>query len=169
MTATQIARTLHGRRIAPGKWMAKCVAHPDKTASLSITDMGNGRTRLHCFSGCPQKAVLEAMGLDWRDLTDAKPMDREAYKAIEMERECQAQASVQRRAIYGRLCDMARFWEYQAGEAGKLLAMNPASDMLNALFHESLRNVRILNAAIAPMLHPAHGLTETIIAKRRRQ
>lgn len=48
--------------------MAKCVAHPDKTASLSISDMGQGKTRLHCFSGCCQADVLRAAGLTWKDL-----------------------------------------------------------------------------------------------------
>ena len=168
MTLFQVAKTLHGRRYATGKWFAKCPAHRERTGSLSITDMGGGRTRLHCFAGCAQKDVLEALGLTWRDLTEDKPFDREAYRAIEMERARQAQAEARRRAIYGNLCDQARFWEYQAGESGKLLAADPASDMLDTLFHSSLRKVRILNAAVAPMLHPAHGLSETIVAKRRK-
>lgn len=169
MTPSEIAKLLRARRIAPGKWMARCVAHRERTGSLSITDMSGGRTRLHCFGGCSQRDVLDAMGLDWSDLTAEKPLDREAYRAIEAERARQAQAESERKAVYARLCGLAMFWEYQAGESGKLLALTPESDMLDALFAKALRNVRILNAALSPMLHPAHGLTETIYAKRRKK
>jgi hypothetical protein len=48
--------------------MAKCPAHHEKTGSLSITDMGQGKTRLHCFGGCDQADVLRAAGLEWKDL-----------------------------------------------------------------------------------------------------
>lgn len=164
MTPAQIARTLKGRRYAAGKWFAKCPAHQERTGSLSITDMGNGRTRLHCFGGCTQKSVLEALGLGWADLTQDKPLDREALRAIEIERARQAEAKAQRKAVHGRLCDMARFWERQAGEAGKLLAESPESDTLSMLFHRALRNVRILNADLAPMRHPVMYPTETIIS-----
>lgn len=68
MTSTEIAKRFHGRRIGKGKWMAKCPAHRERTGSLSITDMGNGNTRLHCFAGCSQGDVIEAAGLQWKDL-----------------------------------------------------------------------------------------------------
>lgn len=48
--------------------MGKCPAHHEKTGSLSITDMGYGKTRLHCFGGCDQRDVLRAVGLTWTDL-----------------------------------------------------------------------------------------------------
>lgn len=48
--------------------MAKCPVHREKTGSLSITDMGQGKTRLHCFAGCFQVDVLRAVGLNWKDL-----------------------------------------------------------------------------------------------------
>lgn len=48
--------------------MAKCPVHREKTGSLSITDMGQGKTRLHCFGGCVQADVLRAVGLNWKDL-----------------------------------------------------------------------------------------------------
>lgn len=70
MTPDQIARILHGRRYAKGKWMAKCPVHRERTASLSITDMGRGNTRLHCFAGCSQLDVIEAAGLQWKDLRE---------------------------------------------------------------------------------------------------
>ena len=69
LTTIEIARLAHGRRMSKGKWMAKCPAHREKTGSLSITQMPNGNTRLHCFAGCSQHEVVNAMGLRWYDLT----------------------------------------------------------------------------------------------------
>lgn len=68
MSPSEVARVFRARRSGKGKWMAKCVVHQDRMASLSITDMGNGNTRVHCFGGCSQLDVLEAAGLTWRDL-----------------------------------------------------------------------------------------------------
>lgn len=68
MMPSDVARALRGRRIGRGKWMCKCPAHHEKTGSLSITDMGQGKTRLHCFAGCYQADVLRAVGLTWKDL-----------------------------------------------------------------------------------------------------
>lgn len=59
MTAETIARELHGRRSGAG-WMAKCPAHEDRSPSLSITER-DGKTLLHCFTGCPQDAVISAL------------------------------------------------------------------------------------------------------------
>jgi hypothetical protein len=77
MTASDIAKLLHARRIGKGKWMAKCCAHDDKAASLSITEMSFRNTRLHCFSGCTQKAVLDALGLVWADILGERDVTRE--------------------------------------------------------------------------------------------
>jgi putative DNA primase/helicase len=51
----------------PHSWMARCPAHDDKDPSLSVA-LRDGRVLLHCFAGCSPEAVLEAVGLTWRDL-----------------------------------------------------------------------------------------------------
>lgn len=104
MTTKAIVSMLHGRRFGKGKWMARCPVHGrDRSPSLSISEMGGGKTRLHCFAGCTQKSVLGALGLTWRDLTADKPFDREAYRAIEVERERQRSKEREHKAIYGAL------------------------------------------------------------------
>ena len=40
--------------------MAKCPAHRDDSPSLSITEEG-GKVLVHCFGGCSQEAVIEAL------------------------------------------------------------------------------------------------------------
>jgi hypothetical protein len=81
LTAIELIRTLRARRYGKGKWMAKCPAHREKTASLSITQMAYG-IRLHCFAGCSQKSVLDALGLTWRDLKPESLIDYEVVAQI---------------------------------------------------------------------------------------
>ncbi len=59
---------LEGVRCAgPSSWVARCPAHDDRNPSLSVSVKG-GRILIHCFAGCAPEAVLEAVGLTWKDL-----------------------------------------------------------------------------------------------------
>jgi AAA domain len=49
-------------------WMAKCPAHDDRKASLSISEGADGRVLINCFAGCTLDAVLSATGLTKKDL-----------------------------------------------------------------------------------------------------
>ena len=51
-----------------GRWVACCPAHEDRTPSLSIQIVDDGKVLLHCHAGCTLDAVLRAMGLTLRDL-----------------------------------------------------------------------------------------------------
>ena len=71
-------------------WMARCPAHEDRTASLSVGVGKQGQALVHCFAGCHPVDVLAAIGLELRDLypqqsQDASPMARlerrEAWQA----------------------------------------------------------------------------------------
>lgn len=69
MTPSEVARLFGVRHVGSRKWWSvKCPAHKDRMASLSITDMGGGKTRLVCFAGCKQIDILSAKGLKWKDL-----------------------------------------------------------------------------------------------------
>lgn len=54
---------------AHGYTMAQCPSHGDRSPSLSIRQMGD-RARLHCFSGCHDEDILDALGLTVKDLFD---------------------------------------------------------------------------------------------------
>ena len=60
MTAGEIARALGGARRSGDSWQARCPAHNDRNPSLSLTDR-DGRLLVHCFAGCAQEAVIEAL------------------------------------------------------------------------------------------------------------
>jgi hypothetical protein len=54
-------------------WIARCPAHEDRTASLSITAGDDSRVLLHCFAGCPAVDVVAAVGLSVTDLFARRP------------------------------------------------------------------------------------------------
>lgn len=72
-----VARFSDAKRTAAG-WEARCPAHDDRRASLSVTRGADGRVLLHCFAGCPFSAILAAVNLTASDLfalatSSAKP------------------------------------------------------------------------------------------------
>lgn len=55
------------RKTGQDRWMARCPAHGDKTASLSIRD-DQGKILLRCFAGCSVHEVVAAVGMNLADL-----------------------------------------------------------------------------------------------------
>lgn len=66
-----LARLDKVRQVAPGRWMAACPAHTDKSPSLSVRETDDGRILIHCFTGCGAADVLSAVGLSLADLFPA--------------------------------------------------------------------------------------------------
>jgi hypothetical protein len=56
------------KRTGSGRWMACCPSHSDRTASLSLRELDDGRILLHCFAGCSVGEILDAIGLTINDL-----------------------------------------------------------------------------------------------------
>jgi len=143
LTAHELARLTRARRSGNGKWMAKCPVHGrDRSPSLSITDMGGGDTRIHCFAGCSQKDVLAAFGLTWKDLKGEKQLDREAMRAIEHERRLQEERARYRRNLRIRALNKASMWEKVSQELARLLNAFPDDQQTCRLFHWSLWKMR---------------------------
>ncbi len=110
MTAAAFALLTQARRAGPGRYMARCPAHGDRSPSLSVREGKDGRILLHCFAGCEKAAVLHAIGLTWRDLFNDAPFDpRARAEALrlkdERDAEAREKAKGERRAsgIYRRL------------------------------------------------------------------
>ena len=59
------------RRSGEG-YVARCPAHDDHAASLSIGEGHDGRILLHCWAGCETRDILAALGLQWSDLFPAR-------------------------------------------------------------------------------------------------
>jgi putative DNA primase/helicase len=67
MNIEKILKKLEGVIGTSNGWQARCPAHDDAKASLSIAD-DDGKTLLYCQAGCATTDVVQAMGLEMRDL-----------------------------------------------------------------------------------------------------
>ena len=65
---TILSRLEKVRKSGPGRWVACCPAHADKSPSLAVRELDDGRVLLHCFAECATEAVLDAIGLEFDDL-----------------------------------------------------------------------------------------------------
>lgn len=66
MSAAALLNCLHGaRRTGEGRWLARCPGHADKSASLSIRELEDGRVLVHDFAGCSVAEILAAVGLEF--------------------------------------------------------------------------------------------------------
>ncbi|MGA7239698.1 MAG: CHC2 zinc finger domain-containing protein [Bryobacteraceae bacterium] len=113
MTAREIAAQLRGRKSGAG-FVAPCPSHEDKSPSLSLRDAEDGRVLVHCFGGCEQRDVIDALrgrGL-WpeRERRDWTPEDRQRWAA-------------ERRAIERDLPE-ARYWRRAAVDMAEEALVN---------------------------------------------
>jgi len=73
MAINDLLNTLEGvKKTGANDWIARCSAHADKRASLTITEKDDGRVLIHCFAGCGAAEVLAACGLDFDALYPPK-------------------------------------------------------------------------------------------------
>ena len=72
-----------------GCWMACCPAHDDKSPSLSIRELDDGRILIHCFAGCSTEGILSSVGLSLDDLYPPKEIhyakpERRPFPAVDI-------------------------------------------------------------------------------------
>ena len=91
MSADTLLSRLDGaKQTGSGRWIAKCPAHDDRKASLSVREIDDGRTLLHCFAGCHVEEILSAVSLTFSDLFPEraldhhKPRERRPFNAIDV-------------------------------------------------------------------------------------
>jgi hypothetical protein len=64
----QLLAKLPGAKKSGNGWSAKCPAHDDHNASLSVSEGDDGRALVKCHAGCSADAVCAAVRLTLRDL-----------------------------------------------------------------------------------------------------
>lgn len=62
------------RRTGPANWIACCPAHEDRSPSMTVRELEDGRTLIHCFAGCSVEQILGALGLGFDALFPDKPI-----------------------------------------------------------------------------------------------
>jgi hypothetical protein len=72
VSAAALLERLDGvRKTGPDRWLARCSAHGDRSPSLSVRELDDGRVLVHCFAGCGTDQVLASVGLHWSALFPA--------------------------------------------------------------------------------------------------
>jgi len=78
MSAAALLDRLQGvRGVGPGRWVANCPAHADRSPSLSVRELDDGRVLIHDFAGCEVDAILDAIDLTISELFP--PRDRAVH------------------------------------------------------------------------------------------
>ena len=67
-----LARLPGHRQVGKAQWEAKCPAHEDRHASMSVKLGDDGRVLLHCHAGCLPTEICQAMGLRMGELFPPK-------------------------------------------------------------------------------------------------
>ena len=77
MTLREFSDILAARNCRPtgrGQQLAaRCPAHEDNRASLSVTEASDGRLLVHCHAGCKPETICAALGVKLADLFPATP------------------------------------------------------------------------------------------------
>jgi hypothetical protein len=60
------------RQTGHGRWVAKCPAHDDRSPSMAVRELDDGRILLHCFAECSPDEILDAIGMTFSDLYPEK-------------------------------------------------------------------------------------------------
>ena len=79
---TVISRLDGVRETAPGKYLARCPAHDDRSPSLAISEGDDGRVLIHDFAGCQTEDVLSAIGLTFSDVMPERIGQDHAYRPV---------------------------------------------------------------------------------------
>jgi len=69
------------KKRGPDSWSACCPHHADRSPSLTVRALDDGRILLHCFAGCPPNDVLASLGLDFDALFPERLPDHR-YKPL---------------------------------------------------------------------------------------
>lgn len=68
MTLDEILTRLDGVKKVGSQFIARCPAHADRRASLSVDEGDDGRVLIFCHAGCRIDEIVRAIGIKMTDL-----------------------------------------------------------------------------------------------------
>ncbi len=80
MRVREFVDLLDGIRPNGSGWKARCPAHDDREASLSIHEGDDGRILLKCFAACETPDIVDALGLTMADLYPERPESSNGHR-----------------------------------------------------------------------------------------
>ena len=76
-----VSRLEKAKRIGSGRWQACCPAHPDRTPSLRIRELDDGRVLVKCFGqDCAFEDIVAAAGVDMDEMFPPTPPRVEGFR-----------------------------------------------------------------------------------------
>ena len=148
MTAETFASLLHARPTGRGRWSARCPAHPDRNASLTITQ-GRRGVLLKCWSqGCAVASIVAALGIRVADLFDGPALTPEKAAQSALVSAAREQWNRQCRAIERARVARVRDLENIVDGLGARLARDPENAALGSLFHRTIDKLHEAAAVI---------------------
>jgi 5S rRNA maturation endonuclease (ribonuclease M5) len=113
----RVLQALEANDCEPGdSGMARCPAHDDHNPSLSFAEGDDGRALIKCHAGCETEEVVEALGLEMRDLfpsEQAGVVDTYVYQD-------ESGAVIARKVRTVRAGKKSFYWERPDGNGGWL-------------------------------------------------
>lgn len=83
MEISEILSSLDGViRSNDKQYTARCPAHDDKNASLSVSVGDNGKVLMYCHAGCSTKDICSAIGIKESDLFPDQPKPQKRKKRM---------------------------------------------------------------------------------------
>jgi hypothetical protein len=146
MTAAAFADLVQAQRVGAGRWKARCVAHNDRSPSLSIREGENGHVTLFCRAGCSLDAILAELHLLRDDLSGPSPSQAQAAAIRAAYETRQSAARDERKA---RLAALNRVGKLQAvvNELASTLVRSPENTALARLLESSSDKLRVAEVA----------------------
>lgn len=78
-----LSRLKKVKKTGSNSWIACCPAHDDKSPSMTIRSVDDGKILAYCFAGCGIEAITGAVGLNVSELMpDKQPDVLRASRAI---------------------------------------------------------------------------------------
>lgn len=101
MAITDLLSRLSGvRATGNDRWSCLCPSHADRSPSLTIRVVSDGRILVHCFAGCDTGSVMAAIGMTVGDLfpepltRDRLPKIRAPFSALDALKALTAESAV---------------------------------------------------------------------------
>lgn len=83
MSIDALVSRLNGvKQTGPGKYIACCPGHDDRSPSLALKECEDGRVLIHCFAGCETEDVLSAIGLTFSDVMPERSGGKQSYRRL---------------------------------------------------------------------------------------
>lgn len=75
MVENLLSRLEKVKQRGAGAWIACCPVHNDRSPSMTIRELDDGRILMHCFAGCSVDEVLGFLGMKFSDLYPKNPIE----------------------------------------------------------------------------------------------